>query len=200
MTLSFKSLVRNPQRPPSTPLLDPPSWHTSDWDINTKFSGYLPWGKKHHSWLHGWLCPPCVRSGTLNILQVTTFLTPLLDTLLIEIMTLHFLGMFLRVKEHHSWRQVLPCHPCLRSGTLNILQVPPWRTPHSWHTSNSDIDRKFSGYLPWGKNTSFMTPGMTQSSMSPVKTFNVLQVHPSWPPSWHTSSWDINTKFSGYVP
>ena len=43
MTLSSMSPVRNPQCPPSTPLLDPPSWHPSNWDISTKFSGYLPW-------------------------------------------------------------------------------------------------------------------------------------------------------------
>ena len=46
ITLSSMSPVRNPQRPPSTPLLDPPSWETSNKDINIKFSGYLPWGKK----------------------------------------------------------------------------------------------------------------------------------------------------------
>ena len=44
--LSSMSPVRNPQCPPSTPLLDPPSWHTSNWDISTKLSGYLPYGKK----------------------------------------------------------------------------------------------------------------------------------------------------------
>ena len=43
MILSSKSPVRNSQYPPSTPLLDPPpSWPSSNWDINTKFSGYLP--------------------------------------------------------------------------------------------------------------------------------------------------------------
>ena len=47
MTLSSKCPIRNPQHPPSNPLLDPhPSWPSSNWDINTKFSGYLPWGKK----------------------------------------------------------------------------------------------------------------------------------------------------------
>ena len=32
------------------------------------------------------------------------------------------------VKNHHSGHQEWPCPPCLRSGTLNILQVPPFLT------------------------------------------------------------------------
>ena len=44
-TISSIYLVRKPQRSLSNPFLDPPSWHTSHWDINTKCSGYLPWGK-----------------------------------------------------------------------------------------------------------------------------------------------------------
>ena len=162
--------------------------------------------REHHSWHQEWPCPPCLLSGTLNILQVPPFLTlPLLDTLLIEISTQNFQGiflgvkkniihdvrndpvihvsgkepstsskyppswspppdtlpieistwdfqsMFLRVIEHHSWHQEWPCQPCLRAGTLNVCQVPPFLTPPSWHTSNWDINTKFSGYIPWGK-------------------------------------------------
>ena len=104
MTLSSKSPVRNPQRPPSTPLLDPP----------------LP------------------------------------DTLLIKISTRNFQGIFLRVKKHHPWHHGWPFPPSLWSGTLNVLQVPPFLTPHSWHTSNKDINTKLSGYLPWGLPRSSM--------------------------------------------
>ena len=43
MWLTF--VVKSPQCPPSTPLLYPPFWLSSNWDINMKFSGYLPWGK-----------------------------------------------------------------------------------------------------------------------------------------------------------
>ena len=137
MTLSSMSPVRNPQRPPSTPLLDPPpSWHTSNWDINMKFSGYLPWGKKHHSWCQEW-----------------------------------------------------PSPKCLRSGTLNVLQVPSFLTPPSWHTSNKDINTKFSGYLPRGKKTSFMMSGMTKSAMSLVRNPQHPPCTPLLdPPSWHTSN------------
>ena len=106
-----------------------------------------------HPCCQGWPCPPSLRSGTLNVLQVPPFLTPLLDTLLIEISTRNFQGILLGVKKHNSWRQEQPCPPCLRSGTLNVLQVPPFLTPPSWHTSNWDINTKFSGYLPWGKKT-----------------------------------------------
>ena len=131
------------------PFLTPPSWHTSNWDINTKFSGYLPWGKKHHSWCQEWLCPPCL------------------------------------------W-----------SGTLNVLQVPPFLTPPSWHTSDWDINTKFSGYVPWGEKTSFMTSWMTLSSMSPIRNPQRPLSTPLLDPphSWHTYNWDINTKFSGYLP
>ena len=60
-----------------------------------------------------------------------------------------FLYIFLGVKKHHSWHQESPSHPFCWSGTLNVLQVPPFLTPPSWHTSNWDINTKLSGYLPW---------------------------------------------------
>ena len=45
MTLSSMSLVRNPQYPPSTFLLDPPFLTPFYEDINTKFSGYITFGQ-----------------------------------------------------------------------------------------------------------------------------------------------------------
>ena len=137
--------------------------------------------KEHHSWSQEWPCHPCLRSGTLNVLQVPPFLTPLPDTLLIEIstrifqgiflwsnnvvndikedpvlqvsnqqpsmsskyppswpflthilfikiLTQNFQGIFFRVKYHHPWHQGWHCPLCLRSGTLNVLQVPPFLT------------------------------------------------------------------------
>ena len=104
MTLSSKYSVRNPQHPPSTPHSWPPhSWHASNLDINTKFSGYLPCGKKHHSWYLEWPCHLSLLSGSLNILQVPPFWPSLPDTLLIMISTQNFQGIFLRVKNHHIW-------------------------------------------------------------------------------------------------
>ena len=93
------------------------------------FQGRFLRAKEHHSWRQEWPCHPCLQSGTLNVLQVPPFLTPHSDTLLIEISTQNFQGIFLGVEEHHSWLQEWPCHPSHRSGTLNILQVTPFLTP-----------------------------------------------------------------------
>ena len=84
----------------------------------------------------------------------------------------------------------------LWSGTLNVLQVPPFLTPPSWHTSNKDINMKFSGYLHWGTKTSFMTSGMTMSSMSPIRN---PQCHPSTP-LLDTSNWDNIMKLGSPSP
>ena len=53
-----------------------------------------------HPCCQGLPCPPSLRSGTLNVLQVPPFLTPLLDTLLIEISTQNFQGIFLGVNNY----------------------------------------------------------------------------------------------------
>ena len=125
---------------------------------------------------------------------------PLPEKLPIEISTRDFQGIFLGVKKPQSWRQEWPSTPNLRSGTPNIPQVPPFLTPPSRHTSNWDINTKFSGYLLWGKKTWFMTSGMTLYIISLVRN---PQCPPSTPllepPSWHTSNWYISTKFSGYL-
>ena len=120
----------------------------------------------------------------------------------IKIITQKFQDMILGVYQGHPCCQGWPCLPCLRSGTLNVLQVPPFLTPPSWHTSDWDINTKFSGYVPWGEKTSFMTSWMTLSSMSPIRNPQRPLSTPLLDPphSWHTYNWDINTKFSGYVP
>ena len=129
-----------------------------------------------HPWCQGWPCPPSLPSGTLNVLQVPPSWPQILYTLLIQISTQNVQGVFLRVIKYHLWHQGWPCPPSLRSGTLNVLQVPPFLTPPSWHTSDWDINTKFSGYLCWGEKTSFMTSGTTTSSKSPVR-------NPQRPPS-----------------
>ena len=77
----------------------------------------------------------------------------------------------------------------------------PLLDPPSWQTFNGHINTKFSGYLPWGKKSSFMTSGIPKSSMSLVRN---PQGPPSTPlldpPSWHTSNWDISTKCFCYLP
>ena len=125
-------------------ILDTLLIKTSNKDINTKFSGYLSWGKRISFMTSGMTrlsmspvrnpqCPPS---------------TPLLDTLPIEISTRNFQGIFLWVKKHHSWHQEQPCPPYLWFGTLTVLQVAPFLTQPSWHTSNNVINMKISGYLP----------------------------------------------------
>ena len=49
-----------------------------------------------------------------------------------QILTWNFQGMFLRVKEHHSTCQEWPSHTCVRSGTLNIVQVTTLLTGLVW--------------------------------------------------------------------
>ena len=108
--------------------------------------------------------------------------------------------MFLGVYIGHPCCQGWLCCPCLQSGTLNILQVPPFLTPPSWHTSNKDINTKFSGYLSWARIWSPMTSRMTMSSMSLIRTPQCPPTPPHFldHPFWHTSNKDIITKFSVY--
>ena len=118
-------------------------------EISTRnFQGIFLGVKKHYSWRQEQPCPPCVRSGTLNVLQVPPFLTPpSWHTYNWDINT-NFSGYLPYGKKHHSWHQEWPCPPCLRSGTLTVLQVPVFLTRHSWHISNNYINKKMLGYLP----------------------------------------------------
>ena len=118
---------------------------------------------------------------------------PILDTLIIKISTQNFQGIFLRGGQGHSGHQEWPCPPSLLSGTLNVHQVLPWRTPHSWHTSNKNINTKHSGYLPWGQQRSTMTTRMTLSPKYPFKNPQDPTSTPIKDPnSWHTYNKDIN--------
>ena len=125
MTLTSMSPVRNPQHPPSTPLLDPPL------DMNAKFSGYLPRGEETSFMMSG--------------------------------MTMSSVSL-VRNPQHP------PSTPLLDPPFLTYFQ---WQ--HFWRHLNWE-ELKFSGYLPWGKKTWFMTSGMTLPSMSPVR-------NPQRPPS-----------------
>ena len=98
-TLSSMSPVWNPQCPPSTPLLDPPSWQTSNWHINTKFSGYLPRDKKTLLMMLGMTLSSMslVRNPQMSSKYPPSW-PPLPDTLLIEISIQTFQGIFLGVR------------------------------------------------------------------------------------------------------
>ena len=73
-------------------------------------------------------------------------------------------------------RMILSSKSPLRNP--QYLQVPNWRTPPSWHTSNKAINIKFSGYLAWDQTRSSMMSRMTLSSWSAVR-------NPQNPPSSH---------------
>ena len=135
MTLSSMSPIRNPQRPLSTPLLDPPhSWHTYNWDINTKFSGYLPWDKKTSFMTTGMTMS---SMGLVRNPQRPPS-TPLLDTLLIDISTQNFQGIFFGVKNL--------IHDVRNDHFLHVSGQDPSKSskcPPSWHTSDWDINTNF---------------------------------------------------------
>ena len=84
----------------SPPYCPHPSWCTSNWDIKTKLSGYLPWGKIR-SFMTSRMTisskypvrnPQCPTSTPMKD-------PPLLDTLIIKISTRNFQGIFLGVKQ-----------------------------------------------------------------------------------------------------
>ena len=129
----------------------PPILDTLLIQISTQnFQGIFVRVKQDHPWHQGWPCPPNLWSGTLNVLQVPPFMTPILDTQ-------NYQGIFLGFKGDHPWHQGWPCPPSLMSGIIKVLQVPPFLTPHSWHPSNEDINMKLLGYLPLGHTRSSMT-------------------------------------------
>lgn len=62
-----------------------------------------------------------------------------------KIMAHHFHDRIFGVYQVPPWHQGWPYHPCILSGSFNVLQVHPWRTPHSWQMLSDNIDMKFSG-------------------------------------------------------
>ena len=138
------------------PFLTPLSWHTSDWYINTKFSGYVSWGKRtsnlytllkkirsqnfqdiflevkwYHQWHNGWPPRPAyLQWGNCILLQARTphsWCTSNEDTI-------HKVQVIF--KQDHPWHQGWPYPPSLLSGTIFVLQVPFLRKEGSWHTIN----------------------------------------------------------------
>ena len=122
-TLSSKSPVWNQKHFPSTSH----SWQTFNKNINTKLSGYFPYVKKHHPWHQWWPCPPCLRSGTLNVLQVPPLLTPLpADALLIKISTQNFHSIFLREKIIHVIKEDPDLHVSNQEPSTSSKSPPSW--------------------------------------------------------------------------
>ena len=177
ITLSSMSLVRNPQHPPSTPFLDPSFLtHLQLSEISTRNFQGIFLGLKNI--IHDIRNDPVLHVSGQEPSTSSKYppsWPTLLETLLIKISTQNFHGIFLGVKIHHSWCQEWPSPPCLWSGTLNVLQLPPSWPPLSWHISNKDIYMKLTGYLPWVKIRTSKMFGMTLSSIYPVR-------YPQYPP------------------
>ena len=107
----------------------------------------------------------------------------------------------LGVKNLHSWRQKWPCLPCVWSETLNILQVPPSWPPLLDILLIEISTQNFQGIFLGVKEHHLWCQEWPCSPCLQSGTLNVLQVPSSLtPPSWQTSNWDINMKFSGYDP
>ena len=126
------------------------SWHTSNKDMNTNFSGYHLWGKTRQSML-SWTTLPC-KSSIRNP-QCPPDIPKknlIIETIVIKISTQNFQSIFLGFKQGAAWQQGWPtCDPNLQSGSLNAIKVPLQRTHHAWTTSNYDIKIKLSWYLHW---------------------------------------------------
>ena len=56
-----------------------------------------------------------------------------LDTVLREVSKWNSLVIFLRVKHNYLWHQWWPCPLDVLSGTLNVLEIDPFLTPHFWY-------------------------------------------------------------------
>ena len=78
-----------------------------------------------YPWLQGGPCSTSILSLTLKVLQVPPEVPPLLDTLLIMILSQNFQDMIPGVYQVHPWHQGGPGSSSILLETLNILQVPP---------------------------------------------------------------------------
>ena len=110
----------------------PPSWPPIPDTLLIKISTWNVQGiflrvKQDHIWHQRSPCPQHLWSGILIVLQIPPFFTPLPDTLIINISTHNFQGIFLRVKQDHMWHQRWPCPPSLWSGThMSFMYPPSW--------------------------------------------------------------------------
>ena len=78
-----------------------------------------------HPWRQGGPCSTSILSGTLKVCQEPSKVPPLLDTLLIMILSQNFQDMIPGVYQVHPWHQGGPGSSSILLETLNILQVPP---------------------------------------------------------------------------
>ena len=142
MTLSSMSPVRNPQPPLSTPLINPsPSWHTSNWDINTKFSGHLPLGKKNiiHDVRNDQVLHVSGQEPSMSS-KYPPSCPPLPDTLPINISIHFFQGIFLGMKK-----------TLFKTSGMTLSSMSPVRNPQCPPSTPITIQPKYYTQLqcPW---------------------------------------------------
>ena len=137
MTMSSMSLVRNPQRPPSTPLLDPPFlthfWLRYQYEIfRVSFLG------EKRSFMTSWmtLSSMSLIRNPQRPLSTPLFDPPIPDTHIIKKSTRRFQGIFLGVKNiiqnirndpvlHVSDQELSPSSKYLPSWHPQIIIPPP---------------------------------------------------------------------------
>ena len=114
------------------PFLTPPSWPSSSWHINAKFSGYLSWGKniihdtRNDQFLHFSSQEPSLSS------EYPTSWPPLPYTLPIKISTQNFQGIFLRVKNIlYDVRNDQVLHVSGNEPSMSSKYPPYWPPPPS---------------------------------------------------------------------
>ena len=97
-------------------------------DNDTKLSGYGPWGLLS-TYITSWmtLSPKSPVRNPQHPPNPSPPRPPITDTLLIKILAQNLQGIFPRVQKHHPLGLGGPSP--LRF--LNVLQVPPFLTPHS---------------------------------------------------------------------
>ena len=110
MTLSSTSLLRNPQCPPGTPFLTPPSFTHFPLRYHHEIFRDLPLNKRT-SFMMSWI--PLSSTSPLRNPQHPPIPPPSWTNLLDKVVK----GTFLRVRKHHSWCHGWPFYPCLCSGT-----------------------------------------------------------------------------------
>ena len=94
-------------------------------------------------WCQAWPCPPSIKSGTFNVLQVWLQGRGILDTLLFMLESWSLAHKSKITYDEDPWFQVWQHPPSIQSGTIYVLHVWTLRTGGSCHTSNHGRDQQF---------------------------------------------------------
>ena len=198
--MSSMSPVRNPQCPPSHWWWQGASWHTSNHARMLKFCTQVGYQISNNYKVKYDPCPPCLWSGTLNVLQVTDDDKVLLDTLLIRLEC--------RNLAHRSWIQCQELfwgqgRPMSSMSWVRNNQCPPshwWWWGGSWYTSNHARKLKFGTQIEKHIWRTFIMSKKTHvlhvSWQEPSKSSKSLMMTGG---SWHTSNHARDSNFCTHV-